>query len=139
MPNVERVLLHCEPRARSHVRFAVPLGDPAGTVSPHFGEAPYFALVSLRTADGRIEHQEVHANPHVDEEKAKGIRVSEWLVRLKCDVVLLGEATHGRGPDYVFADAGVEVRITRATALSAVIQEQPEARGIESSDCPEEG
>jgi predicted Fe-Mo cluster-binding NifX family protein len=46
-------------------------------VSEHFGESPYFALVAVRLADSQIEHQEMLSNPHQDEEKAKGIRVSE--------------------------------------------------------------
>ena len=127
VPHVERVLLHCEPQIRTHLRYAVPLADPAGTVSDHFGEAPYFGLVTVRTADGQIEHQEMRANPHLKVEKAKGIRVGEWLVKLKIDVVLLRETIQGRGPAYVFADAGVETRSTRMRTLSEVIAQQKEA------------
>ena len=38
----------------------------SGTISQHFGEAPYFALVTVRMADGAVEHQEVIANPHAN-------------------------------------------------------------------------
>ena len=127
VPHVERVLLHCEPQIRTHLRYAVPLADPAGTVSDHFGEAPYFGLVTIRTADGQIEHQEMRANPHLQVDKAKGIRVGEWLVELKTDVVLLRETVQGKGPAYVFADAGVETRSTRMRTLSEVIAQQKEA------------
>ena len=127
VPHVERVLLHCEPQIRTHLRYAVPLADPAGTVSDHFGEAPYFGLVTVRTADGQIEHQEMRANPHLQVDKAKGIRVGEWLVELKTDVVLLRETVQGKGPAYVFADAGVETRSTRMRTLSEVIAQQKEA------------
>lgn len=126
IPHVERVLLHFEPQVRTHLCYAVPLEDPAGTISAHFGEAPYFGLVTLRTSDGRIEHQEVRPNPHSRIEKAKGIRVSEWLVSLKTDVVLLRENLQGKGPAYVFADAGVETRLTAAKTLSAAIRDHKE-------------
>jgi predicted Fe-Mo cluster-binding NifX family protein len=66
----------------------------------------------------------VLANPHQAVEKAKGIRVSEWLVGLKADVVVLREDLHGKGPAYVFADAGVETRLTQATTLPEVLAEQ---------------
>ncbi len=124
VPHVERVQIHYEPRMRTHLRFAVPLEDVAGTVSQHFGEAPHFALVTLRADDRRLERQEIVPNPYRDVEKAKGIRVSEWLVGLKIDVVLLREDVQGKGPAYVFADAGVEVRLTQANTLREAIAEQ---------------
>jgi cation diffusion facilitator family transporter len=124
VPHVERVLLHYEPQVRTHLRYAVPLADPAGAVSQHFGEAPYFALVTVRTADGQVERQELIPNPYMDVEKAKGIRVGEWLVGLKADVVVLREDVHGKGPAYVFADAGVETRLTEATTLTQALAEQ---------------
>ena len=126
VPHVERVLLHYEPRTRTHTRYAVPLADAAGTVSEHFGEAPFFGLVTVRTADGQVERQEVLANPHTGVEKAKGIRVGEWLVGLKIDVVLLREDVHGKGPAYVFADAGVETRLTQEADMDQAITEQRE-------------
>jgi cation diffusion facilitator family transporter len=126
VPHVERVLLHYEPQVRSHLRYAVPLAGTTGTISEHFGEAPYFGLVTVHIADGQIERQEVLANPHTGVEKAKGIRVSEWLVGLKVDVVVLREDVHGKGPAYVFADAGVETRRTEATTLAQALAEQRE-------------
>jgi len=126
VPYVERVRIHYEPTVRIHVRYAVPLADPAGVVSLHFGEAPYFALVTVRTVNGKVERQEMLPNPHVNVEKAKGIRVAEWLVGLKVDVVVLREEVHGKGPAYVFADAGVEARLTEATTLPEVLAEQME-------------
>ncbi|MGD2040372.1 MAG: cation diffusion facilitator family transporter [Anaerolineae bacterium] len=131
VPHVERVLIHYEPQVRTHVRYAAPLSDPQGTISLHFGEAPYFGLVTVRTADEQIAHQEVLSNPYLQEEKAKGIRVGEWLVGLKTDVVLLQDVSRvkGRGPEYVFADAGVEARQTDGGTLSAAVagQLQPQA------------
>jgi cation diffusion facilitator family transporter len=132
VPHVERVRIHYEPQVRSHLRYAVPLADAAGTLSPHFGEAPYFALVTVRTADGKVERQEVLSNPHANVEKAKGIRVGEWLVGLKADIVVLREDVHGKGPAYVFADAGVETWLTEATTLTEVLAEQ-----IEEADSTE--
>jgi cation diffusion facilitator family transporter len=126
VPHVERVLIHYEPQVRTHLRYAVPLTDTLGAVSEHFGESPYFALVRVHLADRQIEHQEILANPHQAVEKAKGIRVAEWLVRLRTDIVLLREDVHRKGPAYVFADAGVETYLTQATALVEAISEQVE-------------
>jgi cation diffusion facilitator family transporter len=126
VPHVERVLIHYEPQVRTHVRYAVPLADAQGAVSEHFGESSYFALVEVRLADGQIESQQILANPHQAVEKAKGIRVAEWLVSLKTDVALLREDVRGKGPAYVFADAGVEVRLTESATLAEAIAAQTE-------------
>jgi len=134
VPHVERVLIHYEPQVRTHLRYAVPMADAGSTVSEHFGESPYFALVTVRLAGAQargelgraVERQEMLANPHQAVEKAKGIRVAEWLVGLKADVVLLREDVHGKGPAYVFADAGIETRLTQAATLVEAIAEQTE-------------
>lgn len=84
-------------------------------------------LAGVATADGRIEHQEILANPHLGEEKAKGLRVGEWLAQLKTDVVLLRQVQPQRGPAYLFRDAGVEVRPSAAADLAAAIASQPES------------
>jgi cation diffusion facilitator family transporter len=121
VPHVDRVLIHAEPMERTHLRYAVPLSDTVGTLSEHFGEAPYFALITVRLADGAIEEQQIVANPHQAIEKAKGIRVAEWLVAQKVDVVLLKESLRGKGPVYVFGDAGVEMQETTATTLEEAL------------------
>ncbi len=121
VPHIERVLIHATPQERTHMRVAVPLETPEGALSPHFGEAPYFALVTVRLADGAATTQTVHLNPHQGEEKAKGIHVAEWLVTQKADVVLLREELSGKGPVYVFGEAGVEIRRTEATTLTEAL------------------
>jgi hypothetical protein len=37
---------------------------------------------------------------------------------------VLREDVHGKGPAYVFADAGVEMRLTEATTLAEAIAQQ---------------
>jgi cation diffusion facilitator family transporter len=121
VPHVERVLIHIEASTSPHVRYAVPLADSAGAISAHFGEAPYFAVLTTGRTDGALEEQRILANPHRSLERAKGIRVAEWLVAQKVDVVLTREDVRGKGPGYVLRDAGVELRITDAVELGQAI------------------
>jgi cation diffusion facilitator family transporter len=123
VPHVERVLIHAEPMERTHLRYAVPLADPDGATSEHLGEAAYFALVRVRLADGAVEEQQVVANPYKGAEKAKGIQVAEWLVAQKVDVMLLKKSLRGKGPVYVFGDAGVEMEETEAATLAEALKE----------------
>jgi cation diffusion facilitator family transporter len=123
VPHVERVLIHAEPIERTYLHYAAPLANPDGTLSEHFGEAPYFALVTVRLADRSIEEQRILVNPYREEEKAKGIRAAEWLVSQKADAVLLKGSVRGKGPVYVFGDAGVEMQEIKATMLSEALEE----------------
>jgi len=131
VPHVDRVLIHYEPVSRTHIRYGVPLADPAGDVSAHFGSAPYFALLTIRSADGRLEHQEIQPNPYLDVAKAKGIRVAEWLAAKKTDVVLLPASPlmtlQNKGPGYVFGNAGIEMRQTNVATLDEVLAEVTQA------------
>jgi len=76
-----------------------------------------------RPTIGTIEGQQIVANPHQAVEKANGIRVAEWLVSQKVDLVLLRESLRGKGPVYVFGDAGVEMRETAATTPEETLEE----------------
>jgi cation diffusion facilitator family transporter len=125
-PHVERVLIHAEPVQRTHLWVAAPLANVGGLLSEHFGEAPYFALVRLRVVDGELEEQRIVANPFLETEKAKGIRVAEWLVAQKADVVLVEESLRGKGPVYVFRDAGIELLETDGNTLAEAIRELTE-------------
>jgi cation diffusion facilitator family transporter len=123
VPYVERVLIHAEPMERTHLRYAAPLADAEGSLSKHFGEAPAFALVTLRLDSGTVEERRILDNPYLEEERAKGIKVAEWLVDQKVDVVFLKESLRGKGPVYVFGDAAVEMRETEAETLEEALAE----------------
>ena len=123
VPHVERVLLHIEPPATPTVRFAIPLADREGAVSGHFGEAPYFAFVAVRHTDGVVVERREEANPHATARRAKGIRVAEWLIIRKIDVVYSREDLRGKGPDYALRDAGIEVVRGKADTLDDAIAE----------------
>jgi cation diffusion facilitator family transporter len=138
---VDRVLIHAVPLERTHTRYAVPLSDLNGTVSDHFGEAPYFALLMLALEDGQVEQEQIVTNPHTALAKGKGIRVAEWLVDQKIDTVLLRENLQGRGPAYVFRDAGVDMVPTIAGTLVEALAtlthqraKQPSVANVRSQD-----
>lgn len=122
VPHIERAVIHYEPKAREHLRIAIPLEDAAGRISAHFGEAPFFAIVLLRLADREIEKQEIIKNPHALLEKAKGIRVAEWLAGQKVDEVVTKEDMHHKGPSYVLSNAGITIQTVRADRLTEAIE-----------------
>jgi cation diffusion facilitator family transporter len=123
VPRIERVMIHYEPQPRTHTTIAIPLADPSGIISDHFGEAPYFLLATIRLADQQVEKKKAIPNPHREVEPAKGIRVAEWLVEQKVDHVFMREDLSHKGPGYVFGNAGVKAVITEAHYVEEVMAE----------------
>lgn len=121
--NVERVIIHYEPQAKTSFIYVVPLQDRMGTVSGHLGKAAYFAIVELSAVDGALLREEILANPHKDLEKQKGLQAAKMLVSQGVDVLLVKEKLEGKGPSYVLADAGVETRLTEAVKLGEALAE----------------
>jgi cation diffusion facilitator family transporter len=123
VPNVERVLVHVDPIEPTHLLYAVPLADGSGCLSEDFSNASLFALARVKRNGGVVEDRRILWNPHLMTNKAKGIRVAEWLVHQKVDVVLLRNEVEGEGPGYVFANAAIHVLRTEATSLDKALKD----------------
>ena len=106
------------------VTMLVLVGANASTAAPTPDDEPKRMpgwLATVRLADGQVVEQQVVVNPYTAVPKAKGIRVAEWLVEQKTDVLLVREDMHGKGPLYVLAEAGVEVVQTSARTVAEAI------------------
>jgi cation diffusion facilitator family transporter len=122
IPYVEQVIIHYEPATRTQIHYAVPLANLAGSINYEFGAAPYFALVTVRVSDGVLEKVEILTNPHTTMSKGRGMRVAEWLMTHKADVVLTQEELKNKGPGYALANGGVEIRLVKAQTLTEALE-----------------
>ena len=123
VPHIERIMIRCAPRKKTHELLAIPLDEAGGRISNHFGEAPYYGFVRIRTDDRSTGRLGVVANPHCAVETAKGIRVAEWLISQGAGHVAVKENIAHRGPGYVLSNGGVRIRNTRAEDISQAIDE----------------
>ena len=111
--NVDRVLIHYEPSKKENFIYAVPLEyADQQRISRHFGEAPYFGLITVRIKDKKAIEQKVVANPFTQADHGKGILAAEFLNKHLVDVVITKESFEGKGPYYVFSNAAVDNLIT---------------------------
>ena len=117
---VDHILIHYEPQRKETTTCAVPLKEDKLSISEHFGEAPYFYLATVREKDGTLLSEAYHHNPFTGEEKGKGIKVSEWLLEKGIDTVYSPKGFTGKGPGYVFSDAGIDVITTEDTTLADI-------------------
>ena len=136
--NVDHVLIHYEPVRKTRLLCAVPLDTRDGGVSEHFGDANYFGFFEVDLAEGRVVSESVERNPYLSVERAKGITVAEWLVEKGVDRVYARTEFQGRGPVYVFSDAGVEMFRTDAARLEEVIGEALASLKQEASEVARE-
>jgi cation diffusion facilitator family transporter len=110
VPNVDHILIHYEPVKKETQVIALPLAEDQSHLSEHFGEAPYFLLLTLRSRDQKLLEEKLLPNPHRAVQSGKGIQVSEWLISQKVDKVIAAKSFEHKGPYYVFADAGVAMQ-----------------------------
>ena len=120
VPNVDHILIHYEPMQRETQVIALPVAEDRMHLSEHFGEAPYFLLLTLKRADGTLLKESWLSNPFQTEEKGKGIKVSEWLVSLGIDEIITPKNFDHKGPYYVFSDNGVEMSQTDGRILTEI-------------------
>lgn len=112
---VDHILIHYEPQRKETTTHAVPLTENRQLLSEHFGDAPYFYIVTIKEKNGELISEGYHRNPFAGEEKGKGIKVSEWLLEKGVDSVYSPKGFKGKGPGYVFSDAGVDVIVTKGS------------------------
>ncbi|MCF8143138.1 MAG: hypothetical protein K9N21_04380 [Deltaproteobacteria bacterium] len=99
---------------------AIRLGEDKASLADHFGSAPHFYVASKRQKDGELISEAFYHNPFREDDKGKGIKVSEWLLEKGVDWVYSPKELSGRGPGYVFSDAGVEVMVTDLKRLEDI-------------------
>ena len=120
---MDRVLIHYEPQIRTKIRYVLPMANAIGGISTHFGESPFFSLVEIDLEKKAVSQQEVLANPYKDLTKGRGLKVAEFLLGRKPDVILTRESLSGKGPGYAFAEAGVETVQIEAESLEKIVKD----------------
>ncbi len=108
--NVDNVHVHYEPVKKEHFIYAIPLNGAKGhSISLHFGSAPCFMFVTVKTGKKKLVKKEIVKNPFAHMKEGKGILVAEFLIKQHIDVLLVKETFEGKGPSYVFSDSAIEV------------------------------
>jgi len=122
IPQVDKVTIHYEPVKKDFLAYAIPVEEDKHKISEHFGDAPYFYLIRMSLKDRTIQEEKILRNPYLNEEKGKGIKVSEWLLQNGVDTVYTRKTFDGKGPSYVFSNADVEVIITEDKTIDEIRQ-----------------
>jgi len=119
---VDEVLLHYEPAQKEEFLYAIPLAEDEEQVSPHFGEAPYFALITWSPKKGTILQKSILPNPFLHVERGRGIAVAEWLISRGVDILLTAKQFEHKGTAYVFRNADVIIFPVQNVSLTTLVK-----------------
>lgn len=123
IPHVDKVTIHYEPVEKDFLIYAIPVEKDKHTLSEHLGGSPYFYLIRVSAGTHVIiQEEKILPNPYLNEEKGKGIKVSEWLLENGVDAVCTTKAFDGKGPFFVLSSAEVHVVVTEAKTIEQIRQ-----------------
>lgn len=123
LEHVDHVQVHYAPQRKETLVLAMPLAADRRTLSRHFGEAPWFRLVTLDPQTGEIRADHFLRNPHEHLEKAKGIKVAGWLLEQELDMIVVLQDLGGKGPGFVLGNAEVATRLAETEEAEVVLAE----------------
>lgn len=123
--NIDQVLIHYEPETKTWQRYVITLSNNEGKISEDFGKSTHFALTDIDTINRKVIRQEIISNPYYNPEKSKGtgIKIAEFILQYKPDILIVRESLSGKGPGYAFNNAGVEIKQTNATTIDELLVE----------------
>ena len=129
-PEIFKVILLAQAQEKRMLKIAVPVSDNEGLNSKifdHFGESPHFAFLEFQ--EGSLLRLEVVPNKFINEEKRKGILISDWLSSTKIDKLYLTKELK-KGPLLVFNNSFIEVELTEFKILNDIMIKELESNDI---------
>jgi len=120
-PEIFKIIIISQAQPKEIVKIAVPLLEDNGLdskISEHFGEAPFFSIMELREENNQFKliNHRIVPNKFIDEEKRKGILISEWFLEEKIDKLYLKKDLK-KGPKLVLESSLVQMIITKFESL----------------------
>lgn len=128
-PQIFRIIIITQASEKQSIRIAVPINknkDLDSQISAHFGEAEYFALLDFEHGErGNLSDYKILTNKYKNEEKRKGILISDWLVSEKIDKLYLKKKLN-KGPKLIFENSFIHTIITESETLREIIKRELE-------------
>ncbi len=129
-PEIDRILIHYEPEQKEFIRIAIPIDVPKGvrptldsTLSEHFGEAPFFAVLRKEMRTGNVALETFIENDFRALERHRGVKAAELLAEMDVDEVRTRTALDGKGAGYALEALGIDVFATGAATLRELVSE----------------
>ncbi|NLO06756.1 MAG: hypothetical protein GX131_13100, partial [candidate division WS1 bacterium] len=122
-PDVDTVLIHFEPEHRDTYLYAAPV-EAGDRLSPQFGEATRYAIVTVGSEDRLVRDVRYIENPYTGDPSGRGIRIAQMLIREDVDAVFTRENIKNKGPYYVLTAEHIAVIETDAETLPDALRQE---------------
>ena len=120
-PEIFKVMIMAHGKQVNKLKVAVPLEDNNGNksiISEHFGESKFFALLIFE--ENKLEKMEFLKNPFIEEEKRKGLLISDYLSSKKIDKIFLKKQLN-KGPSLIFENNFIKQEVIEFNKLNDII------------------
>ncbi len=129
-----RIIIISQTLPKEVIKIAVPLANNEGLsskISEHFGETPFFAILEMQEENNFLElkNYNILTNKFAEEEKRKGILISEWLLLEKIDKLYLKNELN-KGPHLLLENGFVQTIVTKLSSIKEILEQE---RHIQSS------
>ena len=127
-PQIFKVIILTQTQEKPITKVAVPLLDNNGLnsrISDHFGESLFFALFEIEEneKESHLLNYNIITNKFIEEEKRKGILISDWLISFKIDKIYLKKDLKV-GPQLIFEKSLILMEITELEKLNDIINHE---------------
>jgi cation diffusion facilitator family transporter len=125
-PQIFKIVLIAQTQEKAINKIAAPISDNQGVTSEiydHYGESPYFAIIKVE--QGKMLHLKIIPNEFINEEKRKGILISDWLSSKKIDKIYVKNDLK-KGPKLIFEKSLIQIELTDFDTLDQLIEREKE-------------
>jgi len=127
-PEIFKIIIISQAQPKEILKIAAPLINNNGLnskISEHFGESPFFVIVELQEENNQFKVINYYITPNkfIDEEKRKGILISEWLLEEKIDKLYLKNDLK-KGPKLILESSLVQMTITKFESLKEIVEQE---------------
>ncbi len=125
-PQIFKIVLIAQTQEKAINKIAAPISDNQGINSKiyeHYGESPYFAIIKVE--QGKLLNLKIFPNEFLNEEKRKGILVSDWLSSKRIDKIYLKNELK-KGPKLIFENSLIQIELTDFDTLDQLIEKEKE-------------
>ncbi len=124
-PQIFKIIILTQTQEKPITKIAVPLRDNNGLnskISDHFGESFFFGLFEIEEIENNktLLNYKIIANKFINEEKRKGILISDWLTSKKIDKIYSKEDLK-IGPKLIFEKALILMETIQLDDLKEII------------------
>ena len=134
-PQIFKIIIISQAQPKEIIKIATPLTNDDGlnsNISEHFGESPFFSILEMQEENKRFKliNYYITQNKFINEEKRKGILISEWLLKEKVDKLYLKNELK-KGPKLLLENGLVQMIVGKFESLKEIVEQETQIQTVQ--------